>query len=231
VLPPPPPSGTPFPDAQVTGVRNPLPVTSGVDPESADHVRQVAPFTFQQQKRCVTEADYGQQAALLPGVSEARGTLRWTGSWYTAFVSVDPPGVDVSGPLDQLRMLGTDLAAEGAVIVGLRIALAVCVDAAHFQGDVYTALMARFTGRGGLLSAANFTFGETVYASPLIAAAQAIEGVASVTLATFSRQDAPWVDGTAAGFLTMGRLEIPRCDNDPDHLDHGQFTITLDGGK
>ncbi len=29
----------------------------------------------------------------------------------------------------------------------------------------------------------------------------------------------------------MGRLEIPRCDNDPDHLDHGLFTMTLDGGK
>jgi hypothetical protein len=228
---PPPANGTPFPDAQITGVRNPLAVTSGVDPEPADHVRQVAPFAFQQQKRCVTEDDYGRQAALLPGVSEARGTLRWTGSWYTAFVSVDPQAVDVSGQMDRLRMLGTDLAAEGAVIVGLRIALAVCVDAAHFQGDVYTAVMTRFTGPGGLLSGANFTFGETVYASPLIAAAQAVKGVASVTLAAFSRQDAPWVDGTATGSLTMGRLEIPHCDNDPDHLDHGQFTITLNGGK
>jgi hypothetical protein len=194
-------------------------------------VRQVAPFAFQQQKRCVTEDDYGQQAAMLPGVREARGALRWTGSWYTAFVSVDPATVDVSGPMGQLRLLGTDLATGGALIVGLRIALAVCVDAGYFQGDVYTALMARFTGPGGLLSAANFTFGETVYASPLIAAAQGIEGVTSVTLATFSRLDAPWVDGVAAGFLTMGRLEVPRCDNDPDHLDHGLFTITLDGGK
>ncbi len=42
----------------------------------------------------------------------------------------------LSGPMDQLRMLGTDVAAEGAVIVGLRIALAVCVDAEHFRGDV-----------------------------------------------------------------------------------------------
>ena len=30
-----------------------------------------------------------------------------------------------------------------------------------------------------------------------------------------------WVDGVAQGYLTMGRLEIPRCDNDPDQLDHG----------
>ena len=43
--------------------------------------------------------------------------------------------------------------------------------------------------------------------------------------------DQPWVDGAAQGFLTMGRLEIPRCDNDPDQLDHGIFTLTLDGGK
>jgi hypothetical protein len=47
----------------------------------------------------------------------------------------------------------------------------------------------------------------------------------------FSRLDAPWTDGMADGFLTMGRLEIPRCDNDPDHLDHGLFTLALDGGK
>jgi len=231
VFAPPAPKALPFPVAQITGVRNPLPVASGIDPETIGHVRQVAPFAFQQQKRCVTEDDYGQQAAMLPGVREARGALRWTGSWYTAFVSVDPATVDVSGPMGQLRLLGTDLATGGALIVGLRIALAVCVDAGYFQGDVYTALMARFTGPGGLLSAANFTFGETVYASPLIAAAQGIEGVTSVTLATFSRLDAPWVDGVAAGFLTMGRLEVPRCDNDPDHLDHGLFTITLDGGK
>jgi hypothetical protein len=225
------PPALPFPVQQIISVRNPLPVSSGLDPETTDHVRRVAPFQFQQQLRCVTEDDYGQQAALLPGVSEARGTLRWTGSWYTAFVSVDPATVDVSGPMDQLRLLGTDLATEGAVIVGLRIALAVCVDAGYFQGDVYAALMARFTGPGGLLSSVNFSFGETVYASPLIAAAQGVAGVVSVTLATFSRLDAPWVDGTAAGFLTVGRLEIPRCDNDPDHLDHGLFTITLDGGK
>jgi hypothetical protein len=231
VLAPPVPPAPPFPVEQITGVRNPLPVTSGVDPETTDHARQVAPFAFQRQQRCVTEDDYGQQAALLPGVQEARGTLRWTGSWYTAFVSVDPATTDVSGPMDRLRMLGTDVATEGAVIVGLRIALAVCVDAAHFQGDVYAALMAVFTGPAGLLSAANFTFGQTVYASPLIAAAQAVEGVASVTLATFSRMDAPWVDGRATGLIQLGRLEIPRCDNDPDHLDGGLFTITLDGGK
>ena len=133
--------------------------------------------------------------------------------------------------MGRLRMLGTDVAVEDAIIVGLRITLAVCVADGHFRGDVHTALLARFTGPGGILAPANFTFGQTVYASPLIAAAQAVEGVASVTLAAFARQDAPWSDGTTQGYLTLGRLEIPRCYNDPDHLDHGVFTLVLDGGK
>jgi hypothetical protein len=87
------------------------------------------------------------------------------------------------------------------------------------------------SGQTGLLNAANFAFGQTVYASPLIAAAQAVDGVRSAALTLFTRMDAPWIDGVTQGFIRMGRLDIPRCDNDPDHLDHGTFTLHLEGGK
>ena len=72
-----------------------------------------------------------------------------------------------------------------------------------------------------------------MYASPLIAAAQSVEGVLAATLTVFARMDAPWVRPTEfrPGYLTMGRLEIPRCDNDPNHLDHGIFVLHMDGGK
>jgi hypothetical protein len=43
--------------------------------------------------------------------------------------------------------------------------------------------------------------------------------------------DDPSIDGAAQGFLTMGRLEIPRCDNDPNRLDHGILVLRMDGGK
>ena len=76
-----------------------------------------------------------------------------------------------------------------------------------------------------------FRFGQTVYASPLIAAAQAVGGVLAATLITFARMDNLEADGVAKGYLTMGRLEIPRCDNDPNHLDHGIFVLQMDGGK
>jgi len=238
------PAGAALPPGGITGVTNPLAAAGGTDPEDMQHIRQFAPFAYEQQLRCVTEADYGVMAARLPGVAAARGTLRWTGSWYTAFASIEPVTTltpqlvaGTAADLDMLRMMGTDIAVEGAVIVGLRIEMEICVDAAHFAGDVYQALTRVFItgdqcgGGSGLLNAANFSFGQTVYASPLVAAAQAVPGVRSATVTVFTRMDAAWVDGVAQGYLTMGRLDIPRCDNDPDHLDHGTFTLHLDGGK
>ncbi len=232
------------PLSSINAVRNPLAASGGVDPEDMEHIVQYAPFSYERQQRCVTEVDYGQAAKQSAAIREARGSLRWTGSWYTAFISVDPVTTittqlvsDTTSRLNLLRMMGVDLAVEGAVIVGLQITIEICVDPEHFQGDVYDALMKVFVtgnqcnGQSGLLNAANFTFGETVYTSPFIAAAQAVEGVLSATLTTFARLDNLAADGVAQGYLTMGRLEIPRCDNDPNHLDHGILVFQMDGGK
>jgi hypothetical protein len=234
------------PPGIISAVRNPLPAAGGIDPEDMNHIVQYAPFSYESQVRCVTEDDYGNAAAQLSTTREARGTLRWTGSWYTAFVSIDPNATitttvvkDTTSSLNLLRMMGTDLEVEGATIVGLRIEMEICVDPDHFQGDVYNALLHVFvtgnlcSGESGLLNAANFTFGETVYASPLIAAAQAVEGVLSAAFIVFTRMDVTdgSVNGITQGYLTMGRLEIPRCDNDPNHLDHGIFVLHMDGGK
>jgi hypothetical protein len=230
----------------IIGVRNPLEAAGGVDPETADHIQQVAPFSFESQLRCVTADDYGTMAETLPDVREARGTIRWTGSWYTAFASIDPAQTPLSSALESsvrsslntMRMMGTDLVVEGAVFVGLRIGLDICVAASQFRGDVYAAVQRvlvtgdRCSGTSGLLDPANFEFGETVYASPVVAAAQSVPGVVAVTLTTFERMDSPTPPGTATPIqLIMGRLEIPRCDNDPNHADRGLLILNLDGGK
>jgi len=241
----PPPPLTP-PLQSITAVNNPLAAAGGVDPETMDHIRQTAPFAFRTQLRAVTEDDYGTMAQQDPAISEARGTLRWTGSWYTAFVCVD--SVDPSGPssalltatqkrLNLFRMMGVDLLVEGAVLVGLRIEMSICVDPSFFQGDVYAALMRLLTtgnqcsGELGLLNPENFTFGQTIYTSPFIATAQGVEGVTSATITVFQRMDDPSIDGASQGYLTMGRLEIARCDNDPNRLDHGILVLYMDGGK
>jgi hypothetical protein len=230
----------------ISAVRNPLAAAGGVDPETNLHIQQYAPFSFQTQLRCVTAADYGAMTGLMAGgVEQAKGTIRWTGSWYTAFVSVEPVGVwsnafarGIKTNLNQLRMMGTDVVAEQAKMVGLNIGLTVCVAANFFRGDIYAALWKVLvtgdacTGTAGLLSSANFQFGGTVYASPLIAAAQNVTGVVSVQLTAFARQDSPPLPGSTPPVqITLGPLEIPCCDNDPNNLDHGLLTLSLDGGR
>jgi predicted phage baseplate assembly protein len=231
--------------AGITGVRNPLPAAGGVDPEAMQHIVQVAPFAFQSQMRCVTAADYGTMAQTFKGVGQAQGTLRWTGSWYTAFASIDPVGQwtaalasQVKQGLDMLRMMGTDLVVEQAVFVGLSIGLEICVAPGFFRGDVYQALWKLLvtgdscSGAPGLLDAANFKFGQTVYSSPIVAAAQAVTGVVAVTLTTFERMAQPTPAGQAAPTeLLMGAVEIACCNNDPNHADRGFLTLTMAGGK
>ncbi|MGA3007081.1 MAG: putative baseplate assembly protein, partial [Opitutaceae bacterium] len=226
-------------------IRNPLAAAGGVDPETMQHIQQTAPFAFLTQLRAVTEDDYGTMAAQDPAIRAARGTLRWTGSWYTAFVSIESVAENLPASLvkstekrlNLLRMMGTDLDAEAAWIVGLRIEMEVCVDLDHFQGDVEAAIEKLLItgnqcgGQPGILNADNFTFGQTIYASPIVAAVQGVEGVSSVTLTVFQRMDDPSIDGAAQGWLTMGRLEIARCDNDPNRIDHGLLKLHMDGGK
>jgi hypothetical protein len=230
---------------EIIAVSNPLAAAGGTDPETMQHIVQAAPFAFQSQLRCVTAADYGAQTETLAGVAEAQGTMRWTGSWYSAFVSVAPTGVwstalasEVSAGLDKLRMMVVDLVVEEARYVGLDIGLQICVASNFFVADVRQALWKLLvtgdscTGAQGLLSQGNFQFGQAVYASPIIAAAQSVAGVASVTLATFARQTAPAAPGVAPPQqLTMGAVEIPCCDNDPDHADRGSLTLIMTGGK
>ena len=233
------------PETRVVSVRNPLPAAGGRDPETMESVRQRAPWAFRTQQRAVTEDDYGTVALRDASIRAARGTLRWTGSWRTAFVALDPaPGAPPPAQLatttmrrlELLRMAGVDLGAEPAFIVGLRISLSICVMPRYARGQVLQALQGIFTagptcdGSPGLLDPDNFSFGQTVYLSPFIAAAQAVEGVASVQATAFQRVDDPARDAVATGFIAMQRLEIARIDNDPSRPDRGIFELTLDGG-
>ena len=227
-------------------IRNPLAATGGVDQETMQHITRSAPYAFRTQLRAVTEADYSVMAEQDPAIQEAKGTFRWTGSWYTAFVSLDSVAQNGPSPaligstttrLNLLRMIGTDLDVQGAVLVGLRITLSICVDVEYVQADVRSAVMQLFVmgnmcnGQPGLLDPANFTFGEAIYTSPFIAAAQGVEGVDSVTITAFQRMDDASDDGVAKGYLQMGTLELARCNNDPNRLDLGVLTINADGGK
>jgi hypothetical protein len=134
-------------------------------------------------------------------------------------------------------MAGHDLEIDHPVMVPLEIAMEVEVHADYERSRVRSALLHilnnRFLpdGRRGIFHPDNFTFGQTIYLSPFYAAAQAVEGVKTVNITTFQRQNAPGEEGLRDGKLPMGRFEIARLDNDPNFPGRGVFRLSLRGGR
>lgn len=232
--------------AGIETVRNPLAAAGGVQPESPEEARQYAPQAFRTQERAVTVADYAAVAQRHPEVRRAAATFRWTGSWYTVFLTVERAGgirvdADFADRLRQFmesfRMAGYDLQVDGPLPVPLDLALAVCVHADYFRGEVLAALFERFgtgllpDGRRGFFHRDEWTFGQAVYLSRIYAAASEVEGVDSVTVARFQRWGRPPRTELQDGLLPVGRLEIAVLDNDPNFQENGQLQIAMGGGK
>jgi len=233
-------------DGRIDAVRNPLPARGGVDPETAEETRRRAPEAFRTQERAVTPADYEAVTTRAPGLQRAAATLRWTGSWHTVFLTVDRVDGRVldddlernlTEHVDRYRMAGHDLEFDDPRFVSLEVGLDVCVDPEYFREDVKARLLEVLSngfqpdGQLGLFHPDRFTFGQTVYMSPILAAARSVPGVSSAEVVTFQRQGRP--DSTARddGRLLLGRLEIARLDNDPDFPERGVLRLSMLGGR
>lgn len=232
----------------VEAVWNPLPARGGVEPESIESVRQRAPSAIGGDiQRAVTPADYALLAQREdPSIQRAAASLRWTGSWRTVFLSADRYGAaDVDqgfedvliSRLEPYRLAGQDLEVDAPHYVSLEIALGVCVKADYERSRVEAALRALLgsrvlpDGRRGVFHPDNFSFGQTVYLSPIQAAALGVDGVDSIVVERFQRQGQPATEGTGAGCLLFARNEIPRLDDDRNYPDRGALSLTLTGGK
>ncbi len=234
-------------DPAVLGVRNPLPAGGGTDPEPTDKVRTDAPHAFRVQERAVTEADYGTVLTeRFPGVQRAAGRMRWTGSWYTAFVTVDRvAGLDVDRTfrasvqdfLDTYRMAGVDVEVSRPEPVPLEITLDVCARTDRFAADVERDVLDALSsgvlrdGRRGLFHPDHFTFGTPVYLSQVYATALAVPGVETVRASTFRRYGEPDRGELATGVIRVHDLEIAQLANDPDVPERGILSVTVAGGR
>jgi hypothetical protein len=237
----------------VTAVRNPLPAQGGTDPESLDEVRLYAPQAFRRQERAVTEADYAEVTERHPEVQRAQATRRWTGSWHTLFITIDRRrGLPVDAAfedeirlwLERFRLAGHDVEIDAPRFVPLDLALTVCVAEGYFASDVKQALLKTFSsaalpdGRLGFFHPDNFTFGQPLYVSQVIAAAMGVTGVQWVDLQP--AVDSPnrfqrWGEDDHGeydqGFISAQRLEIIRLDNDPSLPESGKLDFIMTGGR
>ena len=227
-------------------VTNPLPAGGGIDPEDIAAARRDAPEAFRTQERAVTAADYAAAAERRTEVQRAAATFRWTGSWHTVFVTADRlggAGVDarfearLRRHLERFRMAGYDLEVDAARAVALDIALHLCVWPGYFRSEVLRAVQLELgagvlpDGRPAVFHPDNFTFGQPVFLSRIVAAAQAVQGVEAVVVKKFERLGQPDKLPMAAGVIPMGRLEIAQLANNPNFRERGRLSLHAGGGK
>jgi hypothetical protein len=241
----------------VTRVRNPLAAGGGVNLESIAEVQQWAPQAFRAvQFRAVTEADYAGVAKLLPQVQSAVAGFRWTGSWYTVFVGIQPSsatdlvlkpnGVTLLSEslrqtvfhfLTSYRQTGYDLEIRPPQFLPLEIDLSVCTAPGYFRGDVEQGVLNALSshilpdGSRGFFFPGNWVFGQSLYLSQLYAAVEAVQGVDSVEISVFRQFGQPDNGELAKGVITAGPWQIVQLDNDPSFQEHGVLQVTMLGGK
>jgi hypothetical protein len=230
----------------IVGVTNPLAASGGTAPETVEQVRLSAPWAFHAQERGASAADYVAAARSYPGVQDAATTLRWTGSWYTAFVAVtrsDGRAVDdtftrqLRDYLQRFRIAGYDLQVQAATYVPLDIALTIQVDTSAFAAAVAQQLLAAFSdldlggGQRGFFVPGSFTFGQPVYLRQVIAAALAVPGVVRVDATRFQRWGYASQGELTRGWIAIGPIEIARLDNDPAAVQNGTITFDVHGGR
>ncbi|MEN6375927.1 MAG: baseplate J/gp47 family protein [Smithella sp.] len=231
-----------FDPAQIKKVRNPLSARGGVEAESCEQIRKYAPEAFKIQERAVNAPDYAAIVMRHADIQQAAATVRWTGSWYTVYVTIDRKGgrsvdeafiAEIKTSLDCYRMAGYDIEINGPRFVPLDIACNVFVKPGYFKMDVKKVLIDTFSNRDlssgarGFFHPDNFTFGEAVYTSRIYAAAMAIDGIDSIEIKKFQRQGKNAAGEIAKGRLSVGRLEVIRLDNDPNFPENGKIEFDM----
>jgi hypothetical protein len=231
--------------AWLTSVTNPLPATGGRDLESRDHARRFGPATFEQPLVAVTAADYQAAAQEFPNLPPASGgpggviqranaTFRWTGSWLTVMLAVDP--LDAEGRswdernggwgisadlraallayLDGRRLAGYDLEILAPQYAPLDVVIAFCTRTGFRPADVQQALQQALSnadlpgGQKGFFHPDNFSFGDNLYVSRLYAAIMVVPGVESARITRLARLWAEQACSETVANLRQGYLKV-----------------------
>jgi hypothetical protein len=228
-------------------VTNPFAASGGADEETAQQLRDRAPQAFRANPlRVVRPSDYVAAAKSLPWVLQAGTTFRWTGSWLTAFTTADPVTTEqlsiaeleqLSDLLDRRRLAGYESYVLPPAYASIDLEITVCAQREAFSSDVEAAVLTCLQpgqmrdGSLGFFDHRNWTFGQPLESSALLAAVQRAEGVLGVS-AAFYRQRGVQPDWTAVPeTVTIPADRILRVDDDPSRPEAGSLQVTVEGGK
>lgn len=223
---------------KIRNVINPLPARGGVDPESLERVRALAPRAFRRQIRCVTAEDYANWVSQHSAVAEARAELEWTGHGRMAVIYVRRMGdlcidshfcQELMELLEPVRQIGHEVLIRSPRYVRARVDIHVRVAAQYHQAEVREKIKVAL-GRGILSDTSQGTkaffdsqqtgFGQPIYRSQLIAHLMSLPGVEQVTLKHFGRLGGP----PNSERIEVGPHEVVRPLED-------DMTLYVEGGK
>jgi hypothetical protein len=239
------------PSDWLISVTNPIAATGGRDLESRDHARRFAPATFKRPLVAVTTTDYQSRVQDFTNpdgsrpVQRANAAFRWSGSWLSVTLGVDPTGAealssqlrtDLLSYLDGARLAGYDLDVTGATYVPIDLEIGFCVVAGSFPAAVEQGILLALStgdlpgGGKGFFHPENFSFGDDLYVSRLHKAVMSVAGVESARITRLARlhaanpdTDTQWNLGQ--GFLTIGPDEIVQLDNDRNFPERGVLNL------
>jgi predicted phage baseplate assembly protein len=232
--------------SSISACTNPLSASGGIDPETNAQICRRAPQAFMTQERAITMQDYVNVTEQNPQIEDAAAVARWTGSWYTIFITAEPLGnANLTKPVlrslyktvNSYRLAGQDIYIEPPQYVSLKIVLAICVDPGYFRLDVEKALLQALgsgtlaNGQPAYFAAQNFELGQTVYLSPIYEAARAVTGVQTVVAKVFEPQGQNTSVYLNQGYIPMNAFQVARLANDPSLPNHGQLKFKMQGGR
>jgi hypothetical protein len=133
--------------------------------------------------------------------------------------------------IEAYRMVGQEVLLLEATRVPVTFSLSLRVGATYFRGEIRAAIgQALGTEPGGFFAPGRLRFGEDLWASDLIEAVMAVDGVESACLNRFKRLGAQYPDASEVGVIPLDSLDIAVCDNDAARPQAGYWRLTLHGG-
>ncbi|MGJ8628238.1 MAG: hypothetical protein ACSHXB_14855 [Sulfitobacter sp.] len=217
-------------------VTNPFAVTDARPAETLDSIRINAPEAFRAiLLRAVRNEDYRAILERRATIQQANASTRWTGSWPTDFVAVDPTGtqilsdtlrVEIAQELDCVRQAGRSVCLRDADYIPIDICVDVCV-----EPDTSNAAMTRKITKAlvDFFDPDNFTFGTPLIRSGLEAAVHCVPGVRGVEETKIRRRGKADFE-TLPARLMVAPHQILQLANDAARPERGFIEVSAHGG-
>lgn len=228
--------------AGVDWVSNPFTIDSARAPETVDRIRRNAPEAYQAiLLRAVRNLDYRQILERRSNIQQANANSRWTGSWSTDFIAVDPIDsntlaadlrASLEAELDCIRQATRSVCLRDPNYVPIDVKIDVCLEPVASNASTLRRITRRLTQgarQDNYFHPDNFSFGDSLIRSDLEAAVQRVEGVRGVEAIEYRRRG--WHDfETMPARVETAAHQILQLANDPARPERGYLEISVHGG-